>query len=77
MRCEFVRSPVPRRPLCWLCARLDIRDIWVAKRPQVSYTCELHIRAPNVDRCQFFRREPGADNATQSRGRWRVAGVTI
>jgi hypothetical protein len=56
---EFVRSPAPRRPLCWYCSRLDIRDIRVAKRPQVSYTCGWNpVRAPRVDRCQFFLREP-------------------
>jgi hypothetical protein len=73
---EFIRSPAPRRPLCWLCARLDIREIRVAKRPQVSYTCGCNpIRAPLVDRCQFFLREPGADDRAQRRGRWRVAGT--
>ena len=25
--CELVRSPVIRRPLCWLCTRLDISQI--------------------------------------------------
>jgi hypothetical protein len=59
MRCEFVRSP-RGGPLCWFCSRLDIRDIHVAKRPQVSYTCGWNpIRAPYVDRCAFFMREPG------------------
>jgi hypothetical protein len=76
MLCEFIRSPVVRRPLCWRCARLDIRDIRVASRPQVSYTCGWNpIRAPRVDRCQSFLREPGADDAMQRRGRWRIAGV--
>ena len=63
MRCEFIRSPARRRPLCWYCSRLDIRDIRVAKRHEVSYTCGWNpIRAPRVDRCQFFMREPGADD---------------
>jgi hypothetical protein len=76
MLCEFIRSPASRRSLCWWCARLDIRDIRVAKRPQVSYTCGWNpIRALRVDRCEHFRREPGADDALQRRGRWRVAGV--
>jgi hypothetical protein len=76
MHCEFVRSPVPRRPLCWYCSRLDIRDITVAKQPQVSYTCGWNpIRAPNVDRCQFFMREPGADDRAQRRRRWRAVNT--
>jgi hypothetical protein len=75
MLCEFIRSPSPRRSLCWHCAHLDSRDIRVAKRSQVSYTCGLHRRAPYVDRCAFFMREPGADDDRQRRGRWRVAGV--
>ena len=75
MICEFVRSPAPRRPLCWRCARLDIRDITVARRAQVSYTCGLHVRAPRVDQCRFFMREPGADDTLQPRGRWRVVGL--
>ena len=33
------------------------------------------IRAPRVDRCAYFMREPGADDDRQRRGRWRVAGV--
>jgi hypothetical protein len=73
---EFIRSPGPRRPLRWLCARLDIRDISVAKRPQVNYTCGWNpIRAPHVDRCAFFIREPGTDDDRQRPGRWRVAGA--
>ena len=76
MLCEFIRSPAPRRPLCWYCARLNIRDIRVAGRPEVAYTCGWNpIRAPYVDRCAFFIREPGADDREQRRGRWRVAGV--
>jgi hypothetical protein len=43
-----------RRGICWRCAKLDMRDIRTACRPQVSYTCGLHFRAPNVERCQFF-----------------------
>ena len=73
--CELVRSPAPRRLPCWLCARLEIRDISVAKGPQVSYTCRWNpIRAPHVDRCDFFLREPGADDRVRWRGEWRVAG---
>src|SRR5438105_1904357 len=38
-------------------------SIRVAGRPQVSYTCGLHFRAPNVERCAFYERlvagEPG------------------
>jgi hypothetical protein len=75
MLCEFVRSFAPRRPLCWLCARLDIRDIRFAKRAEVSYTCGLHIRAPHVNRCRYFGRELGTDDRSQPRGRSRVAGV--
>jgi hypothetical protein len=75
MRCELVASPRPRRPLCPYCARLDIRDIRVAGRPQVSYTCGLHVRAPRVDRCAFYLREPGADDDRQRTGRWRVVGT--
>ena len=78
MLCESVRSPAPRRPLCWLCARLDIRDITVAKQPQVSYMCGWNpIRAPYVDRCAFYMREIGADDRVQPRGRWRVVGVAM
>ena len=73
---QFVTSPIPRRPLCWLCARLYIRDIRVAKIPQVSYSCGWNpIRAPRVDRCAFFMREIGADDRAQRRGRWRVVGT--
>jgi hypothetical protein len=32
------------------------------------------IRAPRVDRCNFFLREPCADYRAQRRGWWRVAG---
>ena len=71
MNCEFLRSPATRRPLCWYCSRLDVRAIRVATRHQVSYTCGLHVRAPNVDR---YRREPGADDTRHRRGRWRVVG---
>ena len=70
--CEFIRSPRPRRPLYWICARLDVRDIRVAKEARVSYTCGWNpIRAPRVNRCEFFRREPGADDDLKRRGRWR------
>jgi hypothetical protein len=59
MLCEFVRSPVPRRGLCWLCARLDIRDISVAKRPRVSYTCGWNpIRAPYAIAASSSRASP-------------------
>ena len=76
MLCEFISSPAPRRALCWLCARLDMRDISVAKHPQVAYTCGWNpIRAPYVDRCAFFMREPGTDDDRQRRGRWRVVGT--
>jgi hypothetical protein len=75
MLCEFVRSPAPRRPLCWRCAKLDIRPILVANRPEVAYTCNMMLRAPYVDRCQFYVREPGADDDMQPRGRWRIIGV--
>jgi len=75
MQCEFIRSPVPRRTLCWLCAKLTIRDIRVAGKPRVSYTCGMHIRCPAVNACRFFVREPGADDDRQRRGRWRVAGT--
>ena len=51
-----------RRGICWRCAKLEIRDIRVAFRPQVSYTCPHHFRAPNVERCQFFERLVGADD---------------
>ena len=65
---EFIRSPTPRRPLCWLCARLDIRDIWVAKQSRVSYTCGWNpIKAPRVDRCSFFMRAIAAENRPQRR----------
>jgi hypothetical protein len=74
MQCELVRSPAPRRPLCWFCAKLEIRDILVAKRARVSYLCNLHRRSPNVDRCAFYLREPGTDDDLQRRGRWRVVG---
>ena len=52
MLCEFI-APRARRPLCWRCARLDIRDTWVAKRAQVSYTetkprSRLRLRAECV-----------------------------
>jgi hypothetical protein len=76
MNCELVRSPAPRRPLCWRCARLTIRGIWVAGRPETSYSCGWNpIRAPDVDRCDFYMREIGADDDVQPRGRWLVVGV--
>jgi hypothetical protein len=77
MLCELGRSPAPRRSLCWYCARLDIRDIFIVKRADVSYTCGWHKRAPRVDRCEFFQREPGADDRAQRPGRWRVAGIAL
>jgi hypothetical protein len=39
-----------------------MRDIRVAGRPQVSYTCGLHFRAPNVERCPFYVRLVGGDD---------------
>jgi hypothetical protein len=76
MHCELVTSPRPRRPLCPYCARLDIRDIRVAGRPRVAYTCGWNpIRAARVDRCPFYMREPGADDDRQHPGRWRVVGA--
>jgi hypothetical protein len=76
MRCELVKVPCPRRPLCWQCARLDIRNIRVGGRPEVAYTCGWNpMRAPRVDRCEFYEREPGGDDDRQPRGRWRVVGV--
>ncbi|MGI8895901.1 MAG: hypothetical protein ACR2HE_09680 [Casimicrobiaceae bacterium] len=55
---------------------VDIRNISVAGRHRIAYTCGWNpIRAPQVDRCEFFLREPGADYAMQRRGRWRVAGI--
>jgi hypothetical protein len=38
----------------------------------------LHVRlaqarAPQVDRCAFFMREPGADDAMQRRGPWLIS----
>jgi len=73
---ELVPSPAPRRPLCWFCARLDIRDIRVAKVAQVSYTCGWNpVYAPRVDRCGFYLREPGSNDDLQRRGRWRVVGT--
>jgi hypothetical protein len=75
MACTLVRSPRPRRPLCPYCSRLDIRDIRVAGRAQVSYTCGLHVRAPRVDRCAFYVRATGADDDRQRPRRWRVVGT--
>jgi len=51
-----------RRGICWHCTKLEMRDISVARRPQVSYTCGLYFRAPNVERCQFFERLVGGDD---------------
>jgi len=51
-----------RRGICWHCVKLDMRDIRVAGRPQVSYTCGLNFRAPDVGRCPFYVRLTGSDD---------------
>jgi len=62
-----------RRGICWRCAKLDMRDIRVAGRPQVSYTCRLHFRAPNIERFQFFERLVGGDDGAPPRiPYWRM-----
>ena len=68
------------RGLCWHCARLSIRDVRVAMAHQVSYTCGLNIRAPEVVHCAWFLREPGAnDDAPPAmlarRLRWPLVGT--
>jgi hypothetical protein len=39
-----------------------MRDIRVAKRREVGYTCNLHRDAPNVQRCPFYMRLVGGDD---------------
>jgi len=51
-----------RRGICWHCDRLEMRDMRVAERPQVSYTCGLNFRAPNVEQCPFYVRLTGGDD---------------
>jgi hypothetical protein len=50
------------RGICWHCDKLDMRDIRVAGRPQVSFTCPSHFRVPNVERCPFYVRLVGGDD---------------
>jgi hypothetical protein len=48
-------------------ANLDVRDITVAKRVQVAYTCGWNpIRAPRVDQCQFYVRGTPVSSAAIS-----------
>lgn len=68
------------RGLCWHCARLSIRDVLVAGVRRVTYTCGLNIRAPEVARCAWFLREPGADDHAPPamlarRLRWPLVGT--
>jgi len=66
------------RGICWLCARLAIRDVIVARRRVVTYTCGLSVYAPELERCAYFLREPGSDDdvpRNSRAGRWRIVGV--